>query len=85
MTNRHYFCLEDKAIPAHQLAASVLDFAHSRQVNKHKLLRSTGIFHEDLTSDKTLSSLQILKLLNNAKSLTPGYDCGFLLGRRLFY
>ncbi|MCF2946829.1 AraC family transcriptional regulator [Paraglaciecola aquimarina] len=79
-----YFCIDDKSIPAHQLAASVLDFSHSRQVNKDKLLRGTGIFSQDLISDKKLSSQQLLKLLNNAQDLTPGNDSAFLLGNRLF-
>ncbi|WP_158968583.1 AraC family transcriptional regulator [Paraglaciecola sp. L3A3] len=84
MNKRPYFCVDDKTIPAHQLAASVLDFSRSRQVNKDRLLRGTGIFTEDLLSEKKLSIQQVLKLLNNAQQLTPGNDCAFLLGKRLF-
>lgn len=84
MPRRGFFCLEDKVIPAHQLAASLLDLTHSRQVNKHKLLRGTGVFNEDLKSDRKLSAKQLLQLLSNAQSLSPGNDCGFLLGTRLF-
>ncbi|GAB2708401.1 AraC family transcriptional regulator ligand-binding domain-containing protein [Aliiglaciecola aliphaticivorans] len=84
MVKRDFYSLEDKVVPAHQLAASVLDFSRSREVNKHKLLRGTGIFNEDVISDRKLSVYQLLQLISNAQALTPGNDCAFLLGKRLF-
>ncbi|MEP4889311.1 MAG: AraC family transcriptional regulator ligand-binding domain-containing protein [Aliiglaciecola sp.] len=84
MAESDFYSIDDKVIPAYQLAASILDFCRSRGVNKHKLLRGTGIFDEDLVSDKTLSCQQLLQLMKNAESLTPGHDCTFLLGKRLF-
>ncbi|MBU2876738.1 MULTISPECIES: AraC family transcriptional regulator [Alteromonadaceae] len=84
MDENRFFYVDDKVIPAHQLAASILDFSRSRDVNKHKLLRGTGIFNQDLVSDRKLSALQLLQLMGNAQSLTPGHDCGFLLGKRMF-
>ncbi|MFT2091211.1 AraC family transcriptional regulator ligand-binding domain-containing protein [Paraglaciecola sp. 2405UD69-4] len=84
MAKPDFYGIDDKVIPAYQLAASILDFSHSRAVNKHKLLRGTGIFSEDLVSDKKLSTHQLLQLMKNAQALTPGQDCGFLLGKRLF-
>ncbi|MBU3006291.1 AraC family transcriptional regulator ligand-binding domain-containing protein [Paraglaciecola arctica] len=79
-----FLCLEDKYIPAHQLAASLVDYSVSRGVNKHKLLRGTRIFSEDLKSDKKISLGQLLQLLSNVRTQTPGYDCAFQIGRRLF-
>lgn len=76
--------IDDKCIPAHQYAASLFDLVTSRSVNKHKLLRGTRIFQEDFRSDKMLSPQQLLQLTYNAKALTPGNDCSFQLGRRLF-
>ncbi|MEO9947560.1 AraC family transcriptional regulator ligand-binding domain-containing protein [Paraglaciecola sp.] len=76
--------IEDKLLPAHQYAASLFDLVTSRNVNKHKLLRGTRIFQEDFKSDKLLSPQQLLQLTHNANALTPGNDCSFQLGRRLF-
>lgn len=84
MDKLSFFSIDDKVIPAHQLAASLLDFSRSRQVNKHKVLRGTGIFNEDVISERKLSARQLLQLMSNARSLTPGNDCAFLLGKRLF-
>ncbi|GHE95813.1 AraC family transcriptional regulator [Thalassotalea profundi] len=82
---RQYLCCDEKFFPAHQLAASLIDLAISHGVDRHKLLRSTGIFYEDIKSGTaTLTAQQLLKLVNQAQQLMPGYDCAFQLGRRIF-
>ncbi len=81
---RPFLSLEDKSLPANQLAASLVDLAASRGVNREKLLRGTGIFSEDIKRAERLSAQQLLKLITNAQNLVPGYDCAFQLGRRLF-
>lgn len=82
---RPYLCRDEKFFRAHQLAASLIDLAISRGVNKHKLLRGTGIFYEDIkTGTSMLSANQLLTLFSQAQSLMAGDDCAFQLGRRVF-
>lgn len=80
----HFLCLQDKQIAAHQFATCLVDLAVSRGVNQHKLLRGTRVFVDDLQHNKRLSAAQLLQLVSNAQALTPGYDCAFQLGKRLF-
>jgi AraC-like DNA-binding protein len=84
LPDNHFLCLQDKQIAAHQFATCLVDLAVSRGVNKDKLLRGTGIFVDDLQYNKKLSASQLLQLVTNAQAFTPGYDCAFQLGRRLF-
>ncbi|WP_340678700.1 AraC family transcriptional regulator ligand-binding domain-containing protein [Paraglaciecola sp.] len=84
-TQRPIAALEDKFIPAHQLAASLIDLAMSRGVDKNPLMRGTRIFYQDIKAGSSqLSADQLLRLVANAKSQVGGYDCSFQLGRRLF-
>ncbi|KXI29821.1 AraC family transcriptional regulator [Paraglaciecola hydrolytica] len=79
------YSADDKFIPAHQLAASLIDLAMSRGVDKNRLLRGTRIFYQDIrTGSSQLSAEQLLRLMANAKAQVGGYDCAFQLGRRLF-
>lgn len=81
----NFAALDDKQLPAHQLAASLIDLACARGVDRNRLLRGTGIFYEDIRSGKhRLSASQLLRLMANARQLMPGKDAAFLLGRRLF-
>lgn len=55
-----------------------------RGVNTQKLIKGTGIFIEDICSgDTKVSALQVLKLVEKAQQLIPGYDSSFLVGQRL--
>ncbi|MDN4503048.1 AraC family transcriptional regulator ligand-binding domain-containing protein [Alteromonadaceae bacterium BrNp21-10] len=81
---RPFLCLNAPFLPAQQLAASIIDVATTRGVNKHKLLRGTGIFSEDLIQGKTLRAEQVLALMARAQTHTAGNDCAFQVGRRLF-
>lgn len=77
--------IDDKFIPAHQLAASLIDLAISRGADKNRLMRGTRIFYQDIKSGTTtLSADQVLRLMANARSQVSGYDCSFQLGRRVF-
>lgn len=85
VSRRRLLSLDDKFLPAHQLAASLIDLAMSRGVDKNRLLRGTGIFYQDIKAGATrLSAEQLLRLMANASSLVSGYDCSFQLGRRVF-
>ncbi|MEM5498460.1 AraC family transcriptional regulator ligand-binding domain-containing protein [Paraglaciecola mesophila] len=80
-----YLSLEDKCLPAHQLAASLMDLAISRGANKERLLRGTKIFYQDIKSGRALlSPAQLLGLMANVQSQVDSHDCSFLLGRRIF-
>lgn len=77
-----YFNYQDKYLPLDLFAAPVLDVCKARGVDENKLLRGTGIFKTDIVRGEFASAKQLLKLLGNAASLTPGYDCAFQIGRR---
>lgn len=81
---RTFLGVDDKALPANQLAASLIELAVSRGVNRDKLLRGTGIFIEDINRAQPLAANQLLNLIAQAKRLMAGYDCAFQLGQRLF-
>ncbi|MFQ3235663.1 MAG: AraC-like DNA-binding protein [Paraglaciecola sp.] len=85
-TLRHqYASLEDKFMPTHQLAASLIELAIARGANKDRLIRGTQIFYQDIKSGSAqLSPGQLLRLVANVKSQVSGNDCSFLLGRRVF-
>lgn len=82
--NKFHLSFDEKYYPANQLAASLLDIASARGVDRERLLRGSGIFIEDIKAAKLLSASQLLRLMENAQKLVPGYDCSFQLGRRLF-
>jgi AraC-like DNA-binding protein len=85
MSRRQLLGLEDKFLPAHQLAASLIDLAMSRGVDKNRLLRGTRIFYQDIKAGSAhLNTEQMLRLMANASSLVSGFDCSFQLGRRVF-
>jgi AraC-like DNA-binding protein len=85
LTRRSFLSLDDKFLPAHQLAASLIDLAMSRGVDRNRLMRGTRIFYQDIKAGSTqLSAEQVLRLMDNAKSLVAGFDCSFQLGRRVF-
>ncbi|GGO75234.1 AraC family transcriptional regulator [Bowmanella pacifica] len=80
-----YAALDDKYFPAQQIAASLIDLAANRGVDRNKLLRGTCIFYEDMREGTSLlCASQMLRLMANARQLMPGNDAAFQLGRRLF-
>ena len=82
---RNHVGVDVKFMPAHQLAASLMDLAIARGANKDRLLRGTQIFYQDMKSGGTLlSPAQLLRLMANVRTQVSGYDCSFLLGRRVF-
>ncbi|WP_204352596.1 AraC family transcriptional regulator [Salinicola halophilus] len=53
-------------------------------IDSHKLLRGTGLFHEDLlTGEVCVSPRQFLGLIGNARQLLKADDLSFLYGQRL--
>lgn len=80
-----YLNIDDKFMPAHQLAASLIDLAVSKGADKHRLLRGTQIFQQDIKSGNAcLSAAQVLRLISNVRAQVSGHDCAFQLGRRIF-
>ncbi len=76
---------DDKSFLCQPLAAQLLDLSISRGGNKDTLLRSTGIFYEDIQrSDTALSFSQLFKLIANTEKQITSQDVSFLCGRRLF-
>ena len=80
-----YYEIDTAFIPAHQWPLSLIELALSRGIEEHKLLRSTGIFREDITrKDLLLSPQQCFQLIENAQKHCSQHDISFLLGHRLF-
>lgn len=83
MTQQHYLTQQDKYLPLAFYTIPVIEVCCARGVKQDKLLRGTGIFKTDIIEGKTVSVSQILRLFTNAKSLTPGNDCAFQIGRAI--
>lgn len=82
---RPFVTRDDKFLPAQGLVACLIDLATQRGLNQDKLLRSTGIFAEDLLRpDYRVSLSQMAKILAQFQRLMPGNDAAFQLGHRLF-
>lgn len=81
---RHYEN-DTRFIAAHHQPAVLIDFARSRDIDMHHLLRGTGLFYEDiLTGRMALSPQQFLHLIANTEYCLKADDTSFLLGERLF-
>lgn len=73
----------DKALPARQLAQSLVQVAVARGAPEQKLLRGTGIFSEDLLTAKPISCNQLQRLCGNATQHYKGFDLAFQFGHHL--
>lgn len=74
---------DDRVIPVHEQPACLIDFALTRDVDSHRLLRGTGLFLEQLDSERMISPQQYLRLFGNAVELLGADDTSFQLGHRL--
>ncbi|ROL81675.1 AraC family transcriptional regulator [Pseudomonas chlororaphis] len=75
---------DSRFIPGHYQPASLIDLALSRDIDSHRLLRGTGLFHEDILAGQTrLSPQQFLGLIGNSRRLLDADDSSFLFGQRL--
>ncbi|GAB3370634.1 AraC family transcriptional regulator [Azotobacter armeniacus] len=75
---------DSRFIAAHQQPASLIDLCLGRGIDSHRLLRGTGLFHEDILGGATLiSPEQYLQLIDNAQRLLAADDSSFLFGQRL--
>jgi AraC-like DNA-binding protein len=80
-----YFEIDTPFIPAHEWPLALIDLALSRGVEEHKLLRGTGIFRNDISSEKlTLSPQQCFQLIHNIQKHIHSHELCFLLGHRFF-
>ncbi|WP_256829397.1 AraC family transcriptional regulator [Pseudomonas sp. Pse1] len=75
---------DSRFIPGHYQPATLIDLALSRDIDSHRLLRGTGLFHEDILAGQTrLSPQQFLSLIGNSRRLLGADDSSFLFGQRL--
>ena len=74
---------DDRVIPVHEQPACLIDLALTRDVDSHRLLRGTGLFLEQLDSERMISPQQYLRLFGNAVELLGADDTSFQLGHRL--
>jgi AraC-like DNA-binding protein len=75
---------DSRFIPGHYQPATLIDLALSRDIDSHRLLRGTGLFHEDiLAGNARLSPQQFLGLIGNSRRLLDADDSSFLFGQRL--
>lgn len=80
-----YFEIDTSFIPAHEWPLEFIDMALSRGVEEHRLLRSTGIFRDDIAQKNLwLSPRQCFQLINNMHRYIPEKELSFLLGHRFF-
>ncbi|MEK1834931.1 MAG: AraC family transcriptional regulator, partial [Pseudomonas sp.] len=49
---------DSRFIPGHYQPATLIDLALSRDIDSHRLLRGTGLFHEDILAGQTRLSPQ---------------------------
>ncbi|WP_286234325.1 helix-turn-helix domain-containing protein [Thalassotalea sediminis] len=83
MKRTTYLSYQDKCFPLQHFATPIIDVCSARYVDQQKLLRGTGIFKSDIVEGRNASAKQLLQLLQQAKDLTPGYDCAFQIGHQL--
>ena len=75
---------DSRFIPGHYQPATLIDLALSLEIDRHRLLRGTGLFHEDILAGQTrLSPQQFVALIGNSKRLLDADDSSFLFGQRL--
>lgn len=75
---------DSRFIPGHYQPATLIDLALSRDIDSHRLLRGTGLFHDDILAGQTrLSPQQFLALIDNSRRLLDADDSSFLFGQRL--
>ena len=75
---------DSRFIPGHYQPATLIDLALSRDIDSHRLLRGTGLFHVDILAGQTrLSPQQFLQLIGNSRRLLDADDSSFLFGQRL--
>lgn len=75
---------DSRFIPGHYQPAALIDLALSRDIDSHRLLRGTGLFHEDiLAGTAQLSPQQFLGLIGNSRRLLAADESSFLFGQRL--
>ncbi len=79
-----WFERDTRCIAAHGQPAALIDLCLQRGINSHRLLRGTGLFHEDvLRGDTLVSPEQFFQLIDNARQLLDADDSAFLFGQRL--
>lgn len=83
MTLSWYEC-DTRFIAAHYQPATLIDLAISRDVDSHRLLRGTGLFHDDILAGQLrISAQQFIRLIDNSQRELAADDSSFLFGQRL--
>jgi AraC-like DNA-binding protein len=79
-----YYEIDAPLIAAHHWPLTLINLAQSRGVETHKLLRGTGIFLEDIsTQSRFITPHQSFQLINNIHKQLTSNDISFLLGHQL--
>ncbi|MGB1408003.1 AraC family transcriptional regulator [Alloalcanivorax venustensis] len=72
-------------IPAHHQPAELIDLIQDQGIDLNRLLRHTGLFHEQILSGEACFSPRTwLQLIHNARRLQPDPELSFRYGQRLF-
>lgn len=80
-----YLEIDTPFIAAHEWPLTLIDMALNRGLEEYKLLRSTGIFREDIASrNSLLSSQQCFQLISNIQKHNHSNELSFLLGHQIF-
>ncbi len=75
---------DTRFIPGHYQPGVLIDLALGRGLDSHRVLRGTGLFHDDFPSGTVrLSPQQFLQLIANAWPLLGRDETAFLYGQRL--
>jgi len=80
----HWYESDNRFIAGHYQPAALIDLALSRDIDSHRLLRGTGLFHDDILGGRSrISPQQFLGLIDNSRRLLDANDSSFLFGQRL--
>ncbi|MDH1263133.1 AraC family transcriptional regulator [Pseudomonas sp. GD03944] len=82
--NLPWYECDTRFIAAHYQPATLIDLALSREVDSHRLLRGTGLFHDDILAGQLrISAQQFIRLIDNSQRELAADDSSFLFGQRL--
>lgn len=74
-----------RVIAAHQQPAVLIDLVRAQGIDLHRLLRHTGLFHEQIVAgDALISPHSYRQLIHNARRLHHDPELSFRYGQRLF-
>ncbi|ACE84925.1 AraC family transcriptional regulator [Cellvibrio japonicus] len=87
-TTAYYQC-DTPLVPLQQWPSLLIELALARNLPEYRLLRGTGIFIDDVMSERLLTPIQVFQLIHNSQRQRGYEQCGyeelrFLLGNHIF-